>query len=59
MSDLLSELERERSKLNELGRRSIEQDIPFCHNAELQAQSQRVDEILLQLQQRKNTYRQS
>ncbi|MNJ76707.1 hypothetical protein D3C77_740430 [compost metagenome] len=59
MSDLLSDLERERSKLNELGRRSMEQDIPLCHNAELQAQSQLVDELLLQLYQGKNTSKKS
>jgi hypothetical protein len=54
MSDLLSDLEKERSKLNELGHRLIEQNIPLCSNNELQAQSQRVDELLLKLYQRKN-----
>ncbi|MGG0821508.1 aspartyl-phosphate phosphatase Spo0E family protein [Paenibacillus turicensis] len=57
MSDLLSDLEKERSKLNELGKRSFEQNIPLCHNKELQAQSQRVDELLLKLYKRKNASR--
>lgn len=59
MSDLLSDLEKERSKLNELGHRLIEQNIPLCSNKELQAQSQRVDELLLKLYQRKNASRQT
>jgi len=49
MNDLLSELERERRKLNELGQSLIEQSIPLCSNKELQLQSRRVDELLIKL----------
>jgi len=49
MNDLLSELERERKKLNELGQSLIEQSIPLCSNKELQLQSRRVDELLIKL----------
>lgn len=59
MSDLVSDLDRERSKLNKLGQKSIEQLIPLFSNKELQVQSQRVDELLLQLYQMKNTCRKS
>ncbi|MNW40032.1 hypothetical protein D3C74_171360 [compost metagenome] len=59
MSDLVSDLDRERSKLNKLGQKSIEQLIPLFSNEELQVQSQRVDELLLQLYQMKNTCRKS
>ncbi|MEK4252013.1 aspartyl-phosphate phosphatase Spo0E family protein [Paenibacillus sp. FSL W7-1287] len=49
MNDLLSELERERRKLNELGQALIEQSIPLCSSKELQLQSRRVDELLIKL----------
>ncbi|MNE59148.1 hypothetical protein D3C81_1203620 [compost metagenome] len=59
MSDLVSDLDRERSKLNKLGQKSIEQLIPLFSNEELQVQSQRVDKLLMQLYQMKSTCRKS
>ncbi|SDF53787.1 hypothetical protein SAMN04488542_11289 [Fontibacillus panacisegetis] len=59
MSDLVSDLDRERSKLNKLGQKSIEQLIPLFSNEELQVQSQRVDKLLMQLYQIKSTCRKS
>lgn len=56
MIPLLITLEEERQKLNELGRNSLEQGIPIFRNDALQAQSRKVDELVIQLQRRPNNY---
>lgn len=49
MLHLLHQYEEEKRKLNELGRRSLEQGIPLYGNEAVQAQSRRVDELIVQL----------
>lgn len=49
MIPLLSALEEEKRKLNELGHRTFEQGIPLFKNKALQAQSKRVDELIIQV----------
>lgn len=50
MIPLLAVLEEEKQKLNELGRRSLEQGIPLFQNDALQDQSRKVDELIVRLQ---------
>ncbi|NWL88484.1 hypothetical protein DMN77_12980 [Paenibacillus sp. 79R4] len=52
MIPLFIVLEEERQKLNELGRNSLEQGIPIFQNDALQAQSRKVDELVIQIQRR-------
>ncbi|MGM1049830.1 MAG: aspartyl-phosphate phosphatase Spo0E family protein [Bacillota bacterium] len=52
MIPLLTVLEEEKQKLNELGCKSLEQGIPLFQNDALQAQSRKVDELIVQLQRR-------
>lgn len=49
---LFTMLEEERQKLNELGYKSLGQGIPLFKNDALQAQSRKVDEMIIQLQRR-------
>lgn len=49
MLHLLHQYEEEKRKLNELGRRSLEQGIPLYMNEAVQAQSRKVDELIVQL----------
>lgn len=60
MNRLLGKLEAERQKLNELGRKSFEQGIPLFKNEAVQAQSRKLDELIVQLHQKKagRAYRQ-
>lgn len=53
MLNLLHQYEKEKRKLNELGRRSLEQGIPLYGNEAVQAQSRRVDELIVQLHKNK------
>lgn len=59
MNDLLRILEEERRKLNELGKKSLEQSIPLSDNQEVQEQSRKVDELMLQYQQMKTKHKQT
>lgn len=58
MSRLLRKLEEERRKLNELGEKSLMQSIPLSDNQEVQEQSRRVDELMVQYQRMKAKDRQ-
>lgn len=49
MKILLSSLEVEKQKLNQLGNESLENGIPLFKNNALQAQSRKVDELIVQL----------
>ncbi|MBA9084300.1 hypothetical protein FHR92_000754 [Fontibacillus solani] len=49
MIPLLSALEEEKRKLNELGNKTFEQGIPLFNNTALQVQSRKVDELIIQL----------
>ncbi|SFA75436.1 hypothetical protein SAMN05216312_101296 [Cohnella sp. OV330] len=53
MLHLLHQYEEEKRKLNEVGRRSLEQGIPLYMNEAVQAQSRKVDELIVQLHKRK------
>lgn len=53
MLHLLHQYEEEKRKLNELGRRSLEQGIPLYMNEAVQAQSRKVDELIVQLHKKK------
>lgn len=59
MTHLLSRLEEEKRKLNELGCTSLEQGIPLFKNDALQAQSRKVDELIIQLHKKSELNRQS
>lgn len=48
MTRLLGQLEEERRKLNELGKKSLDQGIPLFENEAVQAQSRKVDEWIVQ-----------
>ncbi|MNW45033.1 hypothetical protein D3C74_222850 [compost metagenome] len=50
MNTFLSALEEEKRKLNELGHKTIEQGTPLFKNKTLQAQSRKVDELIIQFQ---------
>ncbi|WP_435924120.1 aspartyl-phosphate phosphatase Spo0E family protein [Paenibacillus sp. DYY-L-2] len=56
MTRLLGQLEEERRKLNELGKKSLEQGIPLFENEAVQAQSRKVDELIVR-QHRKRAER--
>ncbi|MGG1597484.1 Spo0E family sporulation regulatory protein-aspartic acid phosphatase [Paenibacillus naphthalenovorans] len=58
MDDLVRKLEKERQKLNELGEKSLMQSIPLSDNPEVQEQSRRVDELMVQYQRMKAKDRQ-
>ncbi|GAB7057904.1 MULTISPECIES: aspartyl-phosphate phosphatase Spo0E family protein [unclassified Paenibacillus] len=58
MDDLVRKLEKERQKLNELGEKSLMQSIPLSDNQEVQEQSRRVDELMVQYQRMKAKDRQ-
>lgn len=58
MDDLVRKLEKERQKLNELGEKSLMQSIPLSDNQEVQEQSRRVDELMVQYQRMKDKDRQ-
>ncbi|RRJ67566.1 aspartyl-phosphate phosphatase Spo0E family protein [Paenibacillus oralis] len=59
MISLLSALEEERQKLNEIGRESLEQGAPLFQNSALQAQSKKVDLLIVQLYRRVGIKQQS
>ncbi|KIL36572.1 hypothetical protein SD70_31405 [Gordoniibacillus kamchatkensis] len=54
MTRLLGQLEEDRRKLNELGKKSLDQGIPLFENEAVQAQSRKVDEWIVQWLQRKS-----
>lgn len=54
MIRLLGKLEAERRKLNELACQSLGQGIPLYKNEAVQAQSRKVDELIVQLNRKKN-----
>ncbi|WP_010274539.1 aspartyl-phosphate phosphatase Spo0E family protein [Paenibacillus senegalensis] len=58
MDDLVRKLEKERQKLNKLGEKSLMQSIPLSDNPEVQEQSRRVDELMVQYQRMKAKDRQ-
>ncbi|KFN08211.1 hypothetical protein [Paenibacillus macerans] len=58
MDDLVRKLEKEMQKLNELGEKSLMQSIPLSDNQEVQEQSRRVDELMVQYQRMKAKDRQ-
>jgi len=58
VDDLVRKLEKERQKLNELGEKSLMQSIPLSDNQEVQEQSRRVDELMVQYQRMKAKDRQ-
>ncbi|WP_214629682.1 aspartyl-phosphate phosphatase Spo0E family protein [Paenibacillus agaridevorans] len=49
MKRLLSQLEAERKKLNQLGIESLEQGIPLAENKAVQAQSRKIDQLIVRL----------
>lgn len=53
MHHLLHKYEEEKRKLNELGSKSLEQGIPLFMNEAVQAQSRKVDELIVQFHQKK------
>ncbi|MBB6690759.1 aspartyl-phosphate phosphatase Spo0E family protein [Cohnella xylanilytica] len=53
MTRLLGQLEEERRKLNELGKKSLEHGIPLYENEAVQAQSRKVDELIVQLHRKR------
>jgi hypothetical protein len=59
MQELLREYEHEKMRLNELGQRSLEQRIPLGENEEVQAQSRKVDELVIQFYVQNTHSRQS
>lgn len=59
MIPLLSVLEEERRKLNEIGRKSLEQGASLFQNDALQAQSRKVDLLIVQLHRRVGIRQQS
>ncbi|PRX69847.1 hypothetical protein B0G52_112207 [Cohnella sp. SGD-V74] len=54
MKDLMREYEEEKTKLNELGLKSLEQGIPLGVNEEVQAQSRKVDELVIRFYLKKS-----
>ncbi|MEB3103020.1 aspartyl-phosphate phosphatase Spo0E family protein [Ferviditalea candida] len=48
MKELPRHFEAEKQRLNELGQKSLEQGIPLGENEAVQAQSQKVDELVIQ-----------
>ncbi|MBY0011640.1 hypothetical protein [Paenibacillus typhae] len=56
MQHLSQKYEEEKSKLNELGQRSLEQGVPLSGNEAVQAQSRMVDEIIVQMYKEKNRH---
>jgi len=57
MEDLMQEYEEEKTKLNELGQKSLEQGIPLGANEEVQAQSRKVDGLVIQFYLKKSVER--
>jgi hypothetical protein len=53
MTRLIGQLEEERRKLNELGKKSLEQGIPLFKNEAVQAQSRKVDELIVHLHRKR------
>ncbi len=53
MNQLLAQLEAERRKLNELGIESVAQGIPLAENEAVQAQSCKIDQLIVRLQEKK------
>jgi hypothetical protein len=49
MKRLLAQLEAERQKLNKLGIESLEQGIPLAENKTVQAQSRKIDQLIIRL----------
>ncbi|MFD3262072.1 aspartyl-phosphate phosphatase Spo0E family protein [Paenibacillus lentus] len=52
MKDWKESFEVEKRKLNELGHKTFEQGVPLFKNNALQAQSRKVDELIIQLHKR-------
>ncbi|WP_055109475.1 hypothetical protein [Paenibacillus ihumii] len=59
MKILLSSLEVEKQKLNQLGNESLANGIPLFKNNALQAQSRKVDELIVQLHKQSGLKRRS
>jgi hypothetical protein len=53
MKKLLYKFEEEKRRLNELGQNSLERGIPLGQNEAVQAQSRKVDELVVRFHQRK------
>lgn len=47
MNELLRKYEKEKQRLNELGQKSLEKGIPLAQNEAVQAQSRKVDELIV------------
>ncbi|CAH1213266.1 hypothetical protein PAECIP111893_03658 [Paenibacillus plantiphilus] len=47
MNELLRKYEEEKQRLNELGQKSLEKGIPLAQNEAVQAQSRKVDELIV------------
>lgn len=56
MPHLLHQYEDEKRKLNELGCQSLEQGIPLYKNEAVQAQSRKVDELIVQFHRKQAGY---
>lgn len=52
MNRLLAQLEAERRKLNELGIESLEQGVPLAENKAVQAQSRKIDQLIVRLHEK-------
>lgn len=53
MQPWLGQFENEQRKLNELGSQSLKEGIPLYRNEAVQAQSRKVDELIIILQKMK------
>ena len=53
MDELLRRMEKERSKLNALGEKAMEQSIPLSSSQEVQEQSCKVDKLIARYQDMK------
>lgn len=47
MNELLRKYEEEKQRLNELGEKSLEKGVPLAQNEAVQAQSRKVDELIV------------
>ncbi|MBW7474817.1 aspartyl-phosphate phosphatase Spo0E family protein [Paenibacillus oenotherae] len=47
MNELLRKYEEEKQRLNELGQNSLEKGVPLAQNEAVQAQSRKVDELIV------------
>ncbi|TNJ59074.1 aspartyl-phosphate phosphatase Spo0E family protein [Paenibacillus hemerocallicola] len=52
MKNWVEQFEDEKRKLNQLGNESLENGIPLFENDAVQAQSRKVDELIVQLHRR-------